>query len=469
MELYKAKVNDQSCKVEPCRVSRIPFNVVWPGHQRDKSQTEEAAFLSCSVDEDAELEIVSARPFQRAVVRPLSRGIQPVREGDTLRFTLKPGQYTLELDGRHHALHIFIDRKKEELVVPGEIRFGPGEHEIGTMWLQSGARVVIERGARVYGRFFAEEAENIHICGQGILDGSHLIRSEEKEGPISEKLIEGESCSGLVKFYNCKNVKIEGITLQDSPFWTMMYCKCENVLIDNIKMIGMWRYNSDGVNIINTRNFTVKNSFFRNFDDVIVPNGRWPWMDTPTENVVAENCVIWCDWGRSLELGAITIAKQIRNITYRNCDLIHNGRAALSVHNTYFAQVSNVLYENINVEYSLDCQNPVDQATEDMEYVPDPEPYMASLIQITDFEWWNTTLTDEQKAMRRNSDIVYRNIRVIAEEGLPFPPVDVFGFGEDSKLQRVRFEGIYFNDRRLESIEELKMQTNGFLEDVVFV
>ena len=109
---------------------------------------------------------------------------------------------------------------------------------------------------------------------------------------------------------------IEGITLKDSMFWSLIVRNhCENIVIDNIKIIGQWRYNSDGIDICSSKNVTVKNSFVRSFDDCFV--ARAPYLKDETEdveNITVENCVMWCDWGKSLEIWCGNKPCAIRNI-----------------------------------------------------------------------------------------------------------------------------------------------------------
>jgi hypothetical protein len=37
--------------------------------------------------------------------------------------------------------------------------------------------------------------------------------------------------------------------------------------ISNYKLIGLWRYNSDGIEICNSEDVTIRDSFVRSFDD----------------------------------------------------------------------------------------------------------------------------------------------------------------------------------------------------------
>jgi polygalacturonase len=45
---------------------------------------------------------------------------------------------------------------------------------------------------------------------------------------------------------------------------------CDNVIIYKIKLIGLWRNNTDGIHPENSKNMTIKNCFVRAFDDAIV-------------------------------------------------------------------------------------------------------------------------------------------------------------------------------------------------------
>jgi len=52
-----------------------------------------------------------------------------------------------------------------------------------------------------------------------------------------------------------------------------------------------------------------------------------------------------------LEIGFELYSSEVKNITFRNSDIIHvESNAALSIHNSGSAVVSNVLYDNIRIE-----------------------------------------------------------------------------------------------------------------------
>jgi hypothetical protein len=112
-EDYALRINGQPVPVYSCRVSGVPLNQVWPGYQRPVDQTELAAFAHWGMSGPVSVEIIPKRAFTNAVVRPASREVRPVMGGRTITFTFaKPGQVTVELDGPHHALHLFADPPK---------------------------------------------------------------------------------------------------------------------------------------------------------------------------------------------------------------------------------------------------------------------------------------------------------------------------------------------------------------------
>ena len=71
---YLVKVNGKEVKTNTARVSAIPFNRRWPGHQRQIEQSEAVQFLSLSTDEPLTFEITPKDPFEEVKIRPKSLG-----------------------------------------------------------------------------------------------------------------------------------------------------------------------------------------------------------------------------------------------------------------------------------------------------------------------------------------------------------------------------------------------------------
>ena len=164
--------------------------------------------------------------------------------------------------------------------------------------------------------------------------------------------------------------------MQDSMFWSLIVRNhCENVVIDNIKIVGQWRYNSDGIDICASKNVTVKNSFVRSFDDCFVARAPYLLGETEdVENVVVKNCVFWCDWGKSLEIWCGNKPCTIKNITFEDIYLIRLCGYAVSITTWYGSErsfVENVVYRNMYIESDTPQHRmpPMHQSSDDDRFV----------------------------------------------------------------------------------------------------
>lgn len=258
---FQMKANGNPVPVWHCRVSAVPMNLGWPDHQRRLEQTEPASFAFFDFSAPVTVEIrVLCKRIEKVEIRPAIYGIQPLVEGDLIRFTLdKPRHFTLEINGFHNALHIFSSHiKKYEISQkdPNVIYFSPGVHQAGAIHLSSGQTVYLAPGAVVYGGIYAENAENIRVLGRGILDCSLFPRAD---GTAEECF--GMPLSATICLKNCKNVTIDGVICRDSSMWTIVPNYCVNVSISDVKLIGLWRYNTNGIDICNSKQVRLPTAF----------------------------------------------------------------------------------------------------------------------------------------------------------------------------------------------------------------
>ena len=498
-EDFEIKLNGLEAKAYVARVSAMPFNTAWPGHQRFLDQTEEAPVLSFVMDEPVDVELVSARDFEDLVIRPLSKGIVPEINGNTIRFTITAcGQYSVELDGWHKPLTIFANPDTDFGVSPDDknvIYFPAGVHHPGEITLESNQTLYLDADAVVYGSVIATQAKNIKILGYGILDGSWEKRDRNtrlvpcdysrrfnKEVPPApaDQPVEGsvlltdkesflayladiQQLKTCIHLYNCANCEINGVTLRDASGFTVIPANCENVIIDNIKIIGNWRYNSDGVDFFNCRNCVLRNSYLRCFDDCVVLKGIAGWDTRNMENILVENSVVWCDWGRSLEIGAETCAPEYRNIIFRNCDCIHSSIVALDIQHCDYAYIHDVIFEDINVEYSKYDEGCVYQESDDMKYVPRHAVPPLIYAGISDA---NYCFCIEQ-VKGRISDITFRNINIFTDNEDKAPKCILEGRGERNNVENVKFQHITMNGKPFDvqgSLQKTESVKNVIIE-----
>lgn len=450
---YNLMVNSVPCMVRSCRVSAMRFNRFWPGHQRNASQTELAFYAVICSDQPVTLEAVPNRDFEQCVIRPLAKQIQPERAGQRLRFTLtQHGSYVLELDGIHGALHLFYSNLREDTGCGATYVFGPGMHFPGCIHLHSNESVYLHPEAVVYGSVYCKDAENIRIYGGGTLDGS----CEER---IYEDCYQ-DHAKGNIRLRRCRNVRIENVLLLNADTWALAMFACSDVVIDGVKILGQWRYNTDGIDMVNSHDIQIRNCFVRSFDDSVVVKALYNW-DRPIENILVESCVLWCDWGKTLEIGLETSAEECRNIRYRDCDLIHNSTGGMAISNGHYAQIHHISYEDIRMEYQRSNQPMILQSSEDMVYDPASCTQQPDLLRITNTkmrEDYSVVLADE-----RDSEygyihhITYRNIHVLSEPDVPRPVLRIFSKDAGVPVTDVVIGQITIDDRPVQCMDELEL------------
>lgn len=487
---YTVRVNGREVTTDTARVSAMPFNRRWPGHQRSLDQTETVQFLSLETDGGAYFEIIPKDTFSEGDVRirPYSLGVKPTVKNGVISFTLpKPAYFTVEAFGRRRALHIFAD-PISDLKVPeektGVYYFGKGTHEVGVLELKDGDTVFIDEGAVVYASIHAIDSKNISILGRGILDNSH----NKEEILFEENAIGNTQAVGnakrrhTVQLEYCTGVLIDGITMRDSLVYNIRPMGCRDVEIRNVKIIGCWRYNSDGIDMHNCENVHIDNCFLRTFDDSICIKGFdfYNKEDPKAElykatyhngevydtfkNVLVERCVVFNDWGKSLEIGAETKAREMCDITFRRCDIIHLTGAALDCMNVDYADVHRVTFSDINIEADELIPSPEIQNSDSDVYTlasVDADPDML-LVEVC-FHHEYSKGSDERG---RNRDFTFERINVYGDRKIK----GCFrGYDGEHRTENVRISDLTVGGKRITSLDETAIEIGDFAEDIRLV
>lgn len=439
---YVVTLDGCKAEVRACRESRIPFNRYWPGRQRPLDQTERASYIAFEAEGAVACTVKPKWKCPKAVVRPLSACVKPALADDgSIAFTLpKPGYYVLETDGPHKALHIFMESPRSFPERDGAtLRYGPGMHIAGLVRLKSHDRVYIDRDAIVFGCFTGENVEDVKIFGHGVIDGR-----------ICERVFEGcytplqQSC---LRFHGSKGIEIDGPILMDSPCWVLACFDCEDVAIRHVKIVGQWRYNTDGIDICNSQRVTVSDCFVRAFDDAIVIKGVPPYSDKPVEDIAVERCVLWCGWGNTVEPGVETWAPHFRNVRFCDCDLIRNSRCALNVSAGGNAVMEDFLYENIRVEMQTDGLPEIMQRSDEQKYDSAGRRSFPALVKVDNYQY----VKQAGVPLGHVRNCTFRKIAVFAEPGTPPPSIMVTSRtplgGEMRPFENVTLEDFSINGR----------------------
>ncbi len=457
---YKVYVNGEEVPVYTCRISKNSFNRVWPGHQRPFDQSCPASFVNLVSDEELSIEVELLRPHKRVMIKPYSKNIKFEEKDNRVSFKLtENGDFVLMTDNHEHCLYIF-NSKPIAAPNPASVThyFGPGIYFEGKITLKDNESIYIDKDALVFGCIYAENAKNIRVFGNGLFDDS----TEER----LDNLCYEEFINGNIKFYDCQNISVEGVLFRNSAIWCVNVFHCFDVELNGIKVFGQWRYNTDGVDIVNSQNVTLKNSFVHSFDDTVTIKGIDRYRLTNNENILTENCTLWCDWGRACEIGLETACREYKNIVFRNCDVLRAGSVALDIQNGDYAEVHDVTFENIRVEYnSFDARHQL-QKTDESVFENGNIVEIPCLISLGNktfrnkagIEMWSADMNPDDIDLSTVEcgiahDVLIKDITVFYDEGVPLDNDGKY----DIKIKAVS----YYDDCIYHDITVSKITVNG--------
>ena len=208
---------------------------------------------------------------------------------------------------------LFINPLERNVPKPddeGVIFYGPGVHEPEKIVLNSNQTLYLAGGAVVKAEVLAQ-GSNIRICGRGILDGSDW---EWRKGPVGN----------LIAIRNSTDVEVNGITLRGSSHWTIVPRNSQRVTIRNVKLCNSRVQNDDGINPCNSQDVLITDCFIRSDDDCVALKGLdYSAPNSNVERITVENSILWCDRARIFLLGHESRAAYMRNVTFRNLDIVH--------------------------------------------------------------------------------------------------------------------------------------------------
>lgn len=255
------------------------------------------------------------------------------------------------------AIQALINKAAEDgggvVVVPA------GTFVTGTLNFRQGVSLRLEEGAVLKGsddlsdyyfgktriegetcRYFgaliqADGLDGFSISGKGTIDGNGLkfhkafwLRRKWNKQCTNKD----EQRPRLVYIDNCTNTTIEGISLKDSPFWTMHFHNCKNLILENLTITSRHTPkeesgpSTDAIDLDVVENAVIRGcNISVNDDGVALKGGKGPWADDPSKcegngpnrNILIENCSFGEATHCCLTIGSESVDSG--DIIMRNC------------------------------------------------------------------------------------------------------------------------------------------------------
>ena len=236
----------------------------------------------------------------------------------------------------------------------GIVEIPKGTFLSGSIFLQQGVELTLDEGAvllgsnriedypkretRIEGHFEpwrmalvnVQNLEHVRIGGKGRLDGNGIMFwaafwQRRKENPACTNL-EVER-PRLMFIDRCSDVRISGLTLQNSGFWNLHLYHCHDVVVDGLSITApttgpVRGPSTDGMDIDSCQDVTVRHCRIAvNDDNIALKGSKGPLADHDADSPPVENILIEdCEFGDGN--GMVTCGSEatvVRHVTVRNC------------------------------------------------------------------------------------------------------------------------------------------------------
>lgn len=196
---------------------------------------------------------------------------------------------------------------------------------------------------------YAYECKNVAITGEGELKAKmdvwkewfarpqphmesikRLYNLAWNRAPLKDRQMVNDTAHlrpQFIQFNRSENILLEGVTITNSPFWTIHPYLAKNVVIRNIKVYAHG-HNNDGVDPEMSQQVLIENCVFDQGDDAIaIKSGRNPegWiLKTPSKNIVIKNLTV--KNGHQLVAVGSELSGGIENVFIDSCTVVEGAK-----------------------------------------------------------------------------------------------------------------------------------------------
>jgi polygalacturonase len=255
----------------------------------------------------------------------------PARTFNLLDYGAHPDGHTSNTEAFHRAVAAVDSAGGGTLVIPA------GEYFTGPIELCSALNLHLEAGARLlFSNNFddyriaektyrplvgAKNCHDILISGKGRFDGQgdpwwvieRRVKSEARARGLPDAEI---GRPRMIVLESCKRIRLEGVTLANSPMYHFVPFKCEDVTVDGISILSPADSpNTDGIDPSVSRRVLITRCLIDTGDDCIAVKAGTHGYG-PSEDILVSDCTFL--HGHGCSIGSDTDSG-VRNMTVERC------------------------------------------------------------------------------------------------------------------------------------------------------
>ncbi len=283
----------------------------------------------------------------------------------------------------------------------------------------------------------ATHADNVAITGEGAIDGNGASWWAEARSIKDHGVLGSHPRPKLIILDHCNHVRIEGITIQNSPMWQLVPYYSDDVTIRNVRILAPQHSpNTDAIDPFSSSHVVIDHVYSDVGDDnVAIKSGpiNSPGPDSPSHDITITDCTFMHGHGLSvgseLSGGAYNITAE--RIQFNGTD---NG-IRVKANRDRGHDVSHLVFRNLQMkdvknaiiisEYYPKVLPPVGEA---------PQPVGRLTPHFHDIVLENITATGSRNAgviaglpESPVRDVVMRNVQIGAQTGLTVAYAHVTG------------------------------------------
>ncbi|HEX4032473.1 MAG TPA: glycoside hydrolase family 28 protein [Terracidiphilus sp.] len=150
----------------------------------------------------------------------------------------------------------------------------------------------------------ATNAENVAITGEGTIDGNGQSWWDEARRVHDHGVLGNHPRPKLVIFDHCKHVRVEGVTVKNSPMWHLVPYYSDDVTIRNVRILAPQHSpNTDAIDPFSSSHVLIEHVYSDVGDDnVAIKSGaiNSPGPDAPSTDITIRDCTFMHGHGVSV-------------------------------------------------------------------------------------------------------------------------------------------------------------------------
>lgn len=278
--------------------------------------------------------------------------------GQTERMNWEPKMFGAKGDGRTKdtkAVQAAIDTAAQR---GGRVLLSGGTYLCGTLYLKSNVTMEIDLGAILkasgeiedYGTdthhnryrnepeldrcfLYAQDAENIELCGKGMIDGN--AAAFPNEGSIQRPM--------LLRLLRCSHVRLHGLRLYHAAAWTTAFLDSSYLWATDLDIFNHTNFNGDGLDFDGCHHIWVRGCRIAGTDDNLCLQSS----GMPVYDVHISDCN-FSSVCAGIRIGLKSIGT-ISDIVISNCTMRNIWREGIKLECSEGGSITDVLVSNITM------------------------------------------------------------------------------------------------------------------------